>query len=348
MNTKYYRIGSGDDAAALAEAGEIIRRGGLVAFPTETVYGLGGNALSDESSRKIYIAKGRPGDNPLIVHVASPGDACDFAETNEIYDRLAARFMPGPLTVILPKKPVVPDSTTGGLATVAVRCPAHKTARALIAAAGVPIAAPSANLSGRPSPTSASHVAEDLDGRIDMIIDGGDCDIGLESTVIAVAGDCVTVLRPGAVTAEMLRAEGIGADVAQAVTDPASAGDKPASPGMKYKHYAPRAPLTLVAGTAAELLAAAREAKSACGGGEIAVMCRTDEAPMFAEFTVLDTGAGDEEYAHRLFALLRRADELGVTGIFAHLPGKDGVGLALYNRIIRSAGGKVIPAKEAP
>lgn len=348
MNTKYYRIGSGDDAAALAEAGEIIRHGGLVAFPTETVYGLGGNALSDESSRKIYIAKGRPGDNPLIVHVASPGDACAFAETNEIYDRLAARFMPGPLTVILPKKPVVPDSTTGGLATVAVRCPAHETARALIAAAGVPIAAPSANLSGRPSPTSASHVAEDLDGRIDMIIDGGDCDIGLESTVIAVAGDHVTVLRPGAVTTEMLRQEGIGADVAQAVTDPASAGDKPASPGMKYKHYAPRAPLTLVAGTASELLAAARGAKSACGGGEIAVMCRTDEAPMFAEFTVLDTGTSDEEYAHRLFALLRRADELGVTGIFAHLPEKDGVGLALYNRIIRSAGGKVIPASEAP
>lgn len=347
MNTKYYKIGSGDDAAAIAGAGELIRRGELVAFPTETVYGLGGNALSDESARKIYIAKGRPGDNPLIVHVARPGDAADFAEADGIYSRLAEAFMPGPLTVILPKKPNIPDSVTGGLSTVAIRCPSHPTARALIEAAGVPIAAPSANLSGRPSPTSAAHVAEDLDGRISMIIDGGDCEIGLESTVISVTAQGVTVLRPGAVTVEMLRSRGIAADVAQAVTDPSKAGDKPASPGMKYKHYAPRAPLTLVGGGAVRLLAVAREAQTSSPDARIAVMCRTGETGMFDGFTVLDTGESDAQYAKRLFALLRRADELGVSAIFAHLPEKDGLSLALYNRIIRSAGGNVIGADDA-
>lgn len=342
MKTKYYKIGSGDDAAAIAEAGELIRRGELVAFPTETVYGLGGNALSDESARKIYIAKGRPGDNPLIVHVARPAAASAFAEMDAIYERLADAFMPGPLTVILPKKPCVPDSVTGGLATVAVRCPAHETARALIEAAGVPIAAPSANLSGRPSPTSAAHVAEDLDGRVSMIIDGGDCEIGLESTVISVGSCGVSVLRPGAVTVEMLRSLGVSADVAQAVTDPSKAGDKPASPGMKYKHYAPRSPLTLVAGGTAQLLAAARTARVASPDSKIAVMCRASEGELFGEFTVLDTGESAEQYAHRLFALLRQADELGVSAIYAHLPQKDGLSLALYNRIIRSAGGNVI------
>ena len=340
MITKYYKIGSGDDSSALCEAGAIIRSGGLVAFPTETVYGLGGDALNAESSRKIYAAKGRPGDNPLIVHVARPEEADAFAETNETYYKLAGLFMPGPLTVILPKKPVVPDETTGGLPTVAVRCPRDATARSLIAAAGVPIAAPSANLSGRPSPTSAAHVREDLDGRVDMIIDGGDCEIGLESTVIALTEGGVTVLRPGAVTPEMLRAAGIAVAVAEAVTDPAKAGDKPASPGMKYKHYAPKAPLTLVEGGTDALLRAAGEASALCGS--VAVMCRTDELARFDGFITLDVGSTDEEYAHRLFALLRRADLLKAEAIFAHLPEKHGLELALYNRIIRSAGGRIV------
>lgn len=343
MITKYCKIGAGRDENILAEAGEIIRRGGLVAFPTETVYGLGGDALSAESARRIYAAKGRPGDNPLIVHVALPGEAHHFAETNETYYKLARLFMPGPLTVILPKRPVVPDETTGGLATVAVRCPRHPTARALIAAAGVPIAAPSANLSGRPSPTCAAHVREDLDGRIDMIIDGGDCEIGLESTVISLANGVATVLRPGAVTPEMLRAAGISVDVVDAVIDPQRAGDKPASPGMKYKHYAPAAPLTLVDGGAGSLLRAAEAASKVAGSASgVAVMCRTDEIPAFDGYIVLDVGNTDEDYAHRLFSLLRRADELGASAIFAHLPNKRGLELALYNRIIRSAGGKII------
>ena len=344
MTTKYYKIGSGDDAAAIAEAGEIIRRGGLVAFPTETVYGLGGNALCAESSRKIYAAKGRPGDNPLIVHVARPGDADAFAETNEVYRALAEEFMPGPLTVILPKKPNVPDETTGGLATVAVRCPRDETARALIAAAGVPIAAPSANLSGRPSPTSAAHVAADLDGRVDMIIDGGECEIGLESTVIALSDGGAAVLRPGAVTPEMLCDAGIAVTVAEAVTDPGAAGDKPASPGMKYKHYAPKAPLTLVEGDTAELLAACRAA--GVKDSRVAVICRTDEISRFDGFITLDAGRDEAEYARRLFALLRRADELCADAIFARLPEKRGLELALYNRIIRSAGGNILRMKE--
>lgn len=338
METIYYKTGSGDDGEAFSRAGGIIRSGGLVAFPTETVYGLGGNAYSSESSRKIYAAKGRPQDNPLIVHVARPEDASEFAVVNGAYEKLAAAFMPGPLTVILPKKPNMPDSTTGGLATVAVRCPSHPAARALIEAARCPIAAPSANLSGKPSPTSAAHVARDLDGRIDMIIDGGECEIGLESTVISIDGGTVRILRPGAVTREMLANAGIEASVDEAVCDPAKAGEKPASPGMKYKHYAPDAPLYLVEGGTDELLAEARQAALT----PAAVMCRSDEEECFAGFIVLDTGEDEAEFARRLFSLLRRADESGAKSIYAHLPSREGIGLALYNRIIRAAAGKII------
>lgn len=338
MTTHFYKIGTGNDESELSLAGEILREGGLVAFPTETVYGLGGNAYSADSSKKIYAAKGRPQDNPLIVHVARPEDAANFAQVSDVYEKLAAAFMPGPLTVILPKKPNIPDSTTGGLSTVAVRCPSHPTARALIEAAGVPIAAPSANLSGKPSPTSASHVAEDMDGRIDMLIDGGDCEIGLESTVISLADGKANILRPGAVTREMLEEAGIPTAVADAVCDPAKAGDKPESPGMKYKHYAPRAPLYLVEGKCEDLLAAAKGSDKS----PVAVMCRSGEVHMFEGFVVLDTGEDDREFSHRLFSLLRSADELGASEIYAPLPSKDGIGLALYNRIIRAAAGNII------
>ena len=239
MTTEFYKIGSGCDADVLERAGELIRCGELVAFPTETVYGLGANAYLAESARKVYAAKGRPSDNPLIVHVNDSADASLFAETNETYEKLAKRFMPGPLTVILPKKDVIPDEVTGGLRTVAVRCPSNPIARELIRRSGVPIAAPSANLSGKPSPTCAEHVMQDMDGRIAMVIDGGECEIGLESTVIAVSGNSANVLRPGAVTPDMLRSAGIAVTVDEAVTDPAKAGSAPQSPGMKYKHYAP-------------------------------------------------------------------------------------------------------------
>ena len=230
MTTEFYKIGSGCDADVLERAGELIRSGELVAFPTETVYGLGANAYLAESARKVYAAKGRPSDNPLIVHVNDSADASLFAETNETYKKLAKRFMPGPLTVILPKKDVIPDEVTGGLRTVAVRCPSNPIARELIRRSGVPIAAPSANLSGKPSPTCAEHVMQDMDGRIAMVIDGGECEIGLESTVIAVSGNSANVLRPGAVTPDMLRSAGIAVTVDEAVTDPAKAGSAPQSP----------------------------------------------------------------------------------------------------------------------
>ena len=187
-------------AAELAYAGKLLRSGGLVVFPTETVYGLGGDATSADAAQKIYAAKGRPSDNPLIIHIEKPSDAEAYCQTNEFYYRLAEHFMPGPLTVILPTKDTIPYSVTGGLDTVAVRCPAQPVARALIAAAGVPIAAPSANLSGKPSPTTAEHVIHDMMGRVDMVIDGGACEIGLESTIVSLHGGTATLLRPGAVT----------------------------------------------------------------------------------------------------------------------------------------------------
>ena len=340
MTTEFYKIGSGCDSDALERAGELIRRGELVAFPTETVYGLGANAYLAESARKVYAAKGRPSDNPLIVHINDSADAALFAETNETYVKLAERFMPGPLTVILPKKDVIPDEVTGGLRTVAVRCPSNPIARELIRRSGVPIAAPSANLSGKPSPTCAEHVMQDMDGRIAMVIDGGECEIGLESTVIAVSGNSAKVLRPGAVTPDMLRSAGIAVTVDEAVTDPAKAGNAPQSPGMKYKHYAPKAELYLVEGGKAELIAAARS-----GGGlpsATAVMCSGGDEAEFSDFIVLDTGKSDAESAHRLFSLLRRADELGAERIYAALPRADGDTLAIYNRIIRSSAGKII------
>ena len=205
MNTELFHITQVEgNEQIIVHAGQILREGGLVVFPTETVYGLGGLATSDAAAKAIYEAKGRPSDNPLIIHVASPEDAEPYAVTNDTYYRLAEQFMPGPLTVILPKKDSIPHSVTGGLDSVAVRCPAHPVARALIRAAGAPVAAPSANRSGRPSPTCAAHATEDLNGRVAAIIDGGECEVGLESTIIKLEGDKGILLRPGAITADAL------------------------------------------------------------------------------------------------------------------------------------------------
>lgn len=239
-----------EQATDIRRAACIIRTGGLVVFPTETVYGLGGDATNADASRRIYAAKGRPSDNPLIIHVASPQDAAMYADTDALYDRLAKAFMPGPLTVIMPRKPIIPLSTTGGLETVAVRCPSHPVAHALIAAAGVPIAAPSANLSGKPSPTCAAHVAQDMDGRVEMILDGGDCEIGLESTIVKLDrdgdGEFLTLLRPGGITYDALCCVCERVAIAPAVTELLSADVRPLSPGMKYKHYAPATPVVLL------------------------------------------------------------------------------------------------------
>lgn len=322
----------------LARAGEVIRQGGLVVFPTETVYGIGGDATSKTAAEAIYRAKGRPSDNPLIVHLSRPEDAEAYAVTSEAYYRLAEQFMPGPLTVILPKKDTIPETVTGGLSTVAVRCPSHPVARALIKAAGVPIAAPSANLSGRPSPTLASHVIEDLSGRVDMILDGGASEVGLESTIVALNGNQGVLLRPGAVTFDALCCVLERVSVAPAVLAALPQNEKPLSPGMKYRHYAPRASLILLEG---EENAVTAFLEKAAGDKSVGILCYNEELPLLSgNATLFPVGAREDlaEQAKRLFAVLREADEHPeIETIYAHLPPKDGLGLALYNRCIRAA-----------
>ncbi len=331
-------------AAAIEQAASIIRAGGLVVFPTETVYGLGGDGLNREAAMRIYAAKGRPSDNPLIIHVAEPADTYRYTVTDEVtrslFERLSKAFMPGPLTVILPRAPEVPTSTTGGLDTVAVRCPSHPVANALIRAAGVPIAAPSANLSGKPSPTSAAHVIQDLSGRVDMIIDGGDCDIGLESTIVKIdrdeAGGYLTLLRPGGITYDALTCVCDRVEIARAVSEQLEKDEKPLSPGMKYRHYAPSAPFILLDGTPEATLAylQERQASETC-----AILCYDEEIPALRPEHLLPIGARDDvaSHARTLFARLREADQTGATVIYAHLPDRSGLGLALYNRMIRAA-----------
>lgn len=320
----------------LQQAGEILRAGGLVVFPTETVYGLGGDATNADAAGKIYAAKGRPSDNPLIIHIEKPSDAENYCVTNEFYYRLAEKFMPGPLTVILPKKDIIPHSVTGGLDTVAVRCPAHPVARALIAAAGVPIAAPSANLSGKPSPTTAAHVIHDMMGRVDMVIDGGECEIGLESTIVSLHGGTATLLRPGAITYDALRCVCDRVEVAAAVSHQLAENERPLSPGMKYKHYAPSAPFVLLDGSAEHVLHILQERQKT---ENCAILCYDEEIPHLLPQNLLPVGAREDlgAQAHRLFDALRRTDEMQVDVIYGHLPPMDGIGLALYNRMIRAA-----------
>lgn len=325
-----------ESAQALDRAGQIIRAGGLVVFPTETVYGLGGDATCATAAEKIYAAKGRPSDNPLIIHIEKPEDAEAYCYTNEFYYRLAKKFMPGPLTVILPKKDIIPHSVTGGLETVAVRCPAHPVARALIAAAGVPIAAPSANLSGKPSPTTAEHVIHDMMGRVDMVIDGGECEIGLESTIVQLDGGCATLLRPGAITYDALRCVCDRVEVAAAVSHQLAENERPLSPGMKYKHYAPTAPFVLLDGKSEDVLRFLRQKQES---EKCAILCYEEEVPHLLPQGLLTVGARVDlgAQAHHLFDALRRTDEMQVEVIYGHLPPMEGIGLALYNRMIRAA-----------
>ena len=347
MNTQVITIH--DHAKCQAElqaAAEILRRGGLVVFPTETVYGLGGDATNAASSQNIYEAKGRPSDNPLIIHIAHPDDAERYAVTCPCYDRLAKAFMPGPLTVILPRRDVIPTETTGGLDTVAVRCPAHPVAHALIKACGVAIAAPSANRSGKPSPTEASHVLQDLDGKVNVIIDGGECEIGLESTIVKILSDelgepYLLLLRPGAITHDALCCVCPRVDIAPAVAERLAENERPLSPGMKYRHYAPTAPLVLLDGNDVDILAflqSEQTAKKCC------VLCFDEEVAALSGGSLIPVGARDDlaTQAKRLFAALREADATDAEIIYAHLPPKDGLGLALYNRMIRAAAHTVL------
>ena len=326
-------------------AADIIKSGGLVVFPTETVYGLGADATNPEAARSIYTAKGRPSDNPLIIHIAKPADAEKYTFTNEIYYKLAERFMPGPLTVILKAKDNIPLATRAGLDTVAVRCPENKIARSLIEFSGVPVAAPSANLSGTPSPTTAQHVIDDMLGRVDMIIDGGECEFGLESTIVKidVSGE-ITLLRPGKITLEELAEVSDKINVANAVTDKLKEGETAVSPGMKYRHYAPKSELLLIDGNVQDVVSYIKNEASR----RIAVIAYEEDFEYFskslpnARCYTFGKKEDEKTQAHLLFSILREADKENFEIIYAPLPKKHGIGLALYNRMIRAAAHKII------
>ena len=335
------RVLNGEQAE---EAARLLRGGGLVALPTETVYGLGANGLDPEAVGRIFAAKGRPQDNPLILHVPS-ADWLDryCLDIPPLARRLAERFWPGPLTLILRRRPVVPDATTGGLDTVGVRCPDHPVTRDIIRRAGVPVAAPSANTSGRPSCTTAAHVLEDMDGRIDAVVDGGGCTVGVESTILDLTADPPRLLRPGGLPLEELEAAAGRIVVDKAVTGLLAEGERPRAPGMKYRHYAPKAPVTVVTGPSAASAAYIR----AHAGPDSGVICFREYLGLFPGRVTHDLGPeGDRaEQARRVFDALRAFDGTAVKEIFAQCPDGAGLGLAIGNRLKKAAGFHVVEAE---
>lgn len=347
MKTELLKISgiSQNDEDIINRAAEIIKTGGIVGVPTETVYGLAGSAFIPSSVGKIYSAKGRPADNPLIVHIASPEDAEKIAYPNEIYYKLADKFMPGPLTIILKKKDNIPYEVTAGLDTVAVRCPANPIMNQLIRVSGHPIAAPSANRSGAPSPTNAKHVFDDMNGKIDMIIDGGECEIGLESTVIKLDDKGCTILRPGAVTAEMLSTVCEEVRISKAVIEPSLSGDiKPESPGMKYKHYSPKANIVLIDASPKNFADYVNNHAT----GNFGLLIPNELSKYFNTGTPLLTGVENDykEASKRLFSLLRQADELNLTTVYAICPPNKSEYLAYFNRLVRAAGCNILKLSE--
>lgn len=334
------------DEEVIARAGDILKRGGLVAFPTETVYGLGGDATNPDASHRIYRAKGRPSDNPLIVHITNMKALEEItAQVPPAAYVLAERFWPGPLTMIFQKNDRIPHETTGGMDTVAVRMPSDPIARALIDASSGYVAAPSANTSGRPSPTQAEHVAQDLNGKIDMIIDGGPVHIGLESTIIDLTEDVPMILRPGYITLEMLRRE-----LGEVRVDPgliaADSDRKPKAPGMKYRHYAPHADLKVVEG---ETGAVVQKINSLCEelAGEkkrVGIIATEETKDQYRQGIVISIGERDDEeaIARHLYGSLRQFDELGVDAIFSESFAAAGMGQAIMNRLLKAAGHQVL------
>lgn len=335
------------DTGIIKQAGDILQAGGLVAFPTETVYGLGGDALQKESSRKIYAAKGRPSDNPLIVHICKWEDiALIVQEIPEAAKKLAKAFWPGPLTMILKKSAAVPLETTGGLETVAIRMPENKIALALIAAAGGYIAAPSANTSGKPSPTCAAHVKEDLDGKIDMILDGGSVGIGLESTIVDLTDSAPTILRPGYITKKMLE-EALSAPVEtdKTILD-ANAKQAPKAPGMKYRHYAPKGELIIVDG---ELQAVTEKIRALAEemhrqGKRVGIICTDETKGQYEADCIESVGArcDEETIARHLYAILRQFDSQNIECIYSEAFSDKGIGQAIMNRLLKAAGHHVL------
>lgn len=343
MNTKILKIEDGNEDEVIREAGEILKSGGLVAFPTETVYGLGGDALKEDAARKIYSAKGRPSDNPLIVHIADIGALDELAsEIPECAYKLAEAFWPGPLTMIFKKKDIVPYGTTGGLDTVAIRMPSHPVAHRLIKDSGVYIAAPSANLSGRPSPTRAEHVIEDMDGRIDMIIDGGAIEIGIESTIVDVTCEVPMILRPGYVTADMIR--DVLGDVCfdETVLAHTTVKGQPKAPGMKYRHYAPKAELTIFEGENEKVVSKINElaVKYEYDGLKVGILSSNENEHKYAHGEVVVVGSRENEHevAAHLFDVLRHFDHIDVDVILSEGFSEDSFGQAVMNRLIKAAG----------
>lgn len=328
-------------------AAEIISRGGLVAFPTETVYGLGGDSFDPAAAEKIYAAKGRPSDNPLIVHISEFDDIYKLSdEVPEIAKVLADKFWPGPLTMIVKKNKSVPVTVTGGLDTVAVRLPSHKVARKLIKESGTFIAAPSANISGRPSPTTAKHVIDDLNGRIDMIIDDGSIEIGLESTIVDLTEDVPVILRPGYVTFEMLE-ETVGkVRLDKALMTGVKGNVKPKAPGMKYRHYAPKAELTIIDGSPEKTVARIEElVKEAERKGQKAGIMLSEENfdKICSDYKLcLGSSSDENEIARNLFACLRKFDDMDIDVIFSEGFSEEGIGQAIMNRLLKAAGHKII------
>ena len=326
-----------------SRAKEILQSGGLVAFPTETVYGLGADALNPEACKKIYEAKGRPSDNPLIVHVSSAEAAQKVAEFDEKAKMLADCFWPGPLTLVLKKYPGIPDEVTGGLDTVAVRVPGHPTARRLLEYCDMFIAAPSANLSGRPSPTRASHVLADMEGRIDMIIEDDSVNVGLESTIIDMTTDTPVILRPGAVTRE--QAEAVLGELVTFAKEDAEEG-APKAPGMKYRHYAPKADMYVVRGESEKIICKINEmAKTAVSEGKkIFILASGRTAAGYTSGEVINLGDDVISASAELFRALRRCDDEGADLVLAESFAEKGIGRALMNRLIKAAGHNIIEA----
>lgn len=327
--------------ASIDRAAALLRAGAVVAIPTETVYGLAANALDAAAVAKIFEAKGRPQDNPLIVHISALEDLYPLVkDVPKAAKKLAEAFWPGPLTIILPKGNRIPDAVSAGLSTVAVRMPSHPVARAVIRAAGVPLAAPSANLSGSPSPANAKYVWNDMQGRIPLILDGGNSAVGVESTVVTLAQEVPRVLRPGGVTVEQLRAVLGAVEVDDAVLHQLKIGAVAASPGMKYKHYAPRAEITIVQGSLAQFCAYVAKQPAAF------VLCFAGEEVNFDKAVTFGNATDGASQAARLFDALRELDEQGATTVYARCPQLHGVGLAVYNRLIRAAGFRLVNAAE--
>lgn len=329
------------DPDGIRQAGEILKNGGLVGIPTETVYGLAANALDEAAVRRIFEAKGRPQDNPLIVHIAAWEELAPLVlSVPDTARRLAEACWPGPLTMVFPRSEKVPASVSAGLDSVAVRMPSHPVARAIIRAAGVPLAAPSANRSGSPSPTTASHVLHDMTGRIEAVLDGGPCAVGVESTVVDVRGSHLRLLRPGGVTPAMLAVFDPGVVIDPAVTHPLAPGAKAASPGMKYKHYAPKAHVILVR---AKNGAAFADYVNARAADSVMAMAFDGEEALL-KLPYLTYGKRDDPaaQARQVFDALRRLDEREARIVYCACPSEEGVGLAVYNRLLRAAAFEVV------